>query len=251
MLPTRIAGVLWRGVVDPKNDLRRKIAIICSFTASGTRLASGMRVGQLGPRPEKALLLYDFEACPFCRRVREAISMLDLEVDIRPCPKGGMRFRPEAKRIGGDARFPFLIDPNTGEAMYESANIVRYLYERYGRGELPATIMSPTLHVLSAAAMPALTAASGMRARMSTPPAEPLALWGYEASAYTRFVRQTLCELELPYRLRPTAVRSPGRKAFLAEKGKLQFPYLEDPNTGAKLFESREIERYLHATYGV
>ena len=39
-------------------------------------------------RPQKLLELYEFEGCPFCRKVREAISVLDLDVTIYPCPKG-------------------------------------------------------------------------------------------------------------------------------------------------------------------
>jgi len=40
------------------------------------------------------LKLYEFEACPFCRKVREAMSALDLDVLMFPCPKGGERYRP-------------------------------------------------------------------------------------------------------------------------------------------------------------
>lgn len=32
------------------------------------------------------LQLYEFEACPFCRRVREAITDLDLNVEVRVAP---------------------------------------------------------------------------------------------------------------------------------------------------------------------
>jgi hypothetical protein len=31
----------------------------------------------------------------------------------------------------------------------------------------------------------------------------------------------------------------------------LQVPYMEDPNTGAKMFESADIVEYLRATYAV
>jgi glutathione S-transferase len=32
--------------------------------------------------------------------------------------------------------------------------------------------------------------------------------------------------------------------------GKMQVPYLADPNTGKAMFESADIVRYLYATYG-
>lgn len=35
--------------------------------------------------------------------------MLDLDVNIRPCPIEGTRFRPELKREGGKEQLPFLI----------------------------------------------------------------------------------------------------------------------------------------------
>lgn len=43
---------------------------------------------------------------------------------------------------------------------------------------------------------------------------------------------------------------SPKRAEFVARAGRMQVPWLHDPNTGASLFESIEIERYLYSTYG-
>ena len=40
-----------------------------------------------------SLELYEFESCPFCRKVRDALTELDLEAMIYPCPKGGSVFR--------------------------------------------------------------------------------------------------------------------------------------------------------------
>ena len=41
-------------------------------------------------RPAKPLELYEYEACPFCRKVREALSMLDIDVIVYPCPRDGV-----------------------------------------------------------------------------------------------------------------------------------------------------------------
>ena len=108
-----------------------------SLGATLARLGSGSRVGALGPRPERLLELYEFEGCPYCRKVREALSILDLPALIRPCPKGGTRFREEVRRRGGKAQFPYLVDPNAGKEMYESDAIVAHLFERYGAGPPP------------------------------------------------------------------------------------------------------------------
>ena len=42
------------------------------------------------------------------RLVREALTELDLDAMIYPCPKGGKRFRPLATDLGGKTRFPLL-----------------------------------------------------------------------------------------------------------------------------------------------
>ncbi|TQD96554.1 hypothetical protein C1H46_017804 [Malus baccata] len=67
--------------------------------------------------PPLRLQLFEFEACPFCRRVREALTELDLSVEVYPCPKGSVRHREMVKRFGGKELFPFLIDPNTGRGL--------------------------------------------------------------------------------------------------------------------------------------
>ena len=103
-------------------------------------------------------------------------------------------------------------------------------------------------------------------------PAELLELWGFEASPFTRVVRATLAELELPFiyhnvakerwqDMGPAVLRfKPGKYQALAggkrEKvmdvmGRdIQVPYLVDPNTGVKMFESAAIVKYLNKHYG-
>ncbi len=47
-------------------------------------------------------------------QVREAVSMLDLDVVMYPCPRDGDVWRPKVVSEGGKAQFPYLKDPNTG-----------------------------------------------------------------------------------------------------------------------------------------
>ena len=110
----------------------RFVNVGTSLLSSVIRAGSGRSVGPLGDRPERCLILYDFEGCPFCRKVREALSMLDLDVEILPCPKNGPRFRAEVKSRGGRLSFPYLVDPNTETEMYESDDICVYLEQTYG-----------------------------------------------------------------------------------------------------------------------
>ena len=81
----------------------RALDVVTSIGATLARSASGASVGRPGPRPEQRLVLYEFEACPYCRKVREAWSSLDLEAEIRPCPKQVPRFREEAKARAANA----------------------------------------------------------------------------------------------------------------------------------------------------
>jgi len=71
---------------------------------------------QAYPRPTQPVQLYEFEGCPFCRKVREAVAILDLDVEFKPCPMNGPTFRPEAIKMGGKSQFPFMLDPKTGKS---------------------------------------------------------------------------------------------------------------------------------------
>lgn len=226
------------------------VDVLRSFAVTLLRGGAGFAIAELGARPEKRLQLYEFEACPFCRKVREALSILDLEADVHPCPKGGERFRPEVVRRGGKAQFPWLVDPNTGAEMYESDEIVRYLFERYGNGSVHWTLALAPLATATAMLASLPRPGAGGRVRPSRQPARPLELWSFEASPFCRIVRERLCELEIPYVLHNVARGSPSREAFVARSGKMQVPYLVDVNTGVGMFESADIVAYLERTYG-
>jgi glutathione S-transferase len=229
--------------------MNRALDVATSFAASLARAGTGMRVAALGPRPEKPLELYEFEACPYCRKVREAASLLDLELLVLPCPKGGPRFREEVKRRGGKYQFPYLVDPNAGKEMYESDEIVAHLFERYGAGRPPFLLAGGALTDVSAGLASALRPGRGARYRPARAPELPLELWSFEASPYCRIVRECLSSLELPYRLHNVAKGSPRRVAFARRSGRMQVPWLSDPNTGETMFESADIVRYLERTY--
>ena len=231
--------------------MMRALDLASSFAVSVVRAGNGMAIGTPGPRPEKMLELYEFEACPFCRKVREALSILDLDVLVKPCPKGGTRFRSELVQRGGKAQFPYLVDPNAGVETYESDDIVRHLFARYGDGSVPASLSFMPLYFASNAIASLCRPLSGVRVRPSRLPAQPLELWSFEASPYCRIVRDALCELEIPYVLHNVAKGSPKRDAFVARSGKMQVPYLFDPNTGREMFESADIVAYLDATYAL
>jgi glutathione S-transferase len=242
----QVAGAIWRGVVDPDTDASRKLMVLGGFFASGLRVARATVIGKLGPRPEKPMVLWDFERCSASRSVREALSTLDLDADVRPCPVGGTRFRPELEGKG----VPRLHDPNTGDTLSGSQAIVRHLYAKYGARPAPRLMISNPVRILTGLPIRVLTGDRGSRAQPSRAPEKPLELYSFEASPYCRFARARLSELELPYLLHNVAKGSPRRREFIARSGKMQVPWLFDPNTGTSLFESQAIERYLQTTYG-
>ncbi len=231
--------------------MNRTLDIGTSLLSTLLRGAAGVTVGRPGRRPERLLRLYEFENCPFCRKVREALTALDLEALILPCPKGGTRYRPEVLQRGGKAQFPYLVDPNTDTELYESDDIIAYLYEHYGRGGPPVHLRLGALTVLSSSFASLARGTLGTYAEPGgEAPAQPLELWSFEASPFCRIVREKLCTLELPYRLHNVAKGSPSREAFVERSGRMQVPWLADPNTGTELFESADIVAYLEETYG-
>lgn len=70
------------------------------------------------------LVLFKFDACPFCRRVQQRIAQLNLPVRFRDTLREPGA-REELIRIGGRPTVPCLII--NGKPLYESVDIVRYL----------------------------------------------------------------------------------------------------------------------------
>jgi glutathione S-transferase len=230
----------------------RTLDVASSLLCSLTRVASGAWVGALGRRPERLVELYEFEACPFCRKVREALSILDLDAVIYPCPKKGPRFRVHAIERGGKSQFPYLVDPNSGTvgtALYESDDIVKLLFTEYGNGRVPLVLGAGILTDTAVGVAGMWRGLRGARYRPARQPEVLLELWSYEASPYCRIVREVLCALELPYRLHNVARGSRKRADFVERFGRMQVPYLVDPNTGKEMFESADIVSYLEGEY--
>lgn len=228
--------------------LGRAFDVATSSLATGLTLGRGYRVRITARQPEKLLELYEFESCPFCRKVRETMSELDLDAMIYPCPPSGTRFRPEAIERGGKKQFPLLVDPNTDKLLYESDEIIRYVSETYADGAIPIAQRLGPLTMLRAG-LGTLPRAGRVHVTASRAPEAPLELWSFEASPFCRIAREALCNLELPYVLHNVGKGSAKRDAFVARSGKMMVPFLHDPNTETSMFESAEIVRYLNDTY--
>ncbi|KAI0496204.1 hypothetical protein KFK09_022513 [Dendrobium nobile] len=242
---------------DPSRERNETIEVATSSLSSVARLPWGSRslIGtvhspeSIGKPPK--LQLYEFEACPFCRRVREAMTELDLSSEVYPCPKGSRWHREVVRKTGGREQFPFLIDLNNGVSMYESGDIVKYLFKQYGLGRSPSfgllestpfTGWVPTL----------LRAGRGMTLwdrAVIEPPLKMLELFSYENNPYARIVREALCELELSYVLHNVGEGSSNIELLLTASGSKEIPYLVDPNTGTQMGDYKKILSYLFKTY--
>eukprot|EP00735_Rhodelphis_limneticus_P005175 TRINITY_DN16922_c0_g1::TRINITY_DN16922_c0_g1_i1::g.29662::m.29662 TRINITY_DN16922_c0_g1::TRINITY_DN16922_c0_g1_i1::g.29662 ORF type:complete len:302 (-),score=59.16,GST_N_3/PF13417.1/4e-11,GST_N_3/PF13417.1/0.0081,GST_N_2/PF13409.1/0.00018,GST_N_2/PF13409.1/25,Glutaredoxin/PF00462.19/0.26,Glutaredoxin/PF00462.19/0.52 TRINITY_DN16922_c0_g1_i1:209-1114(-) len=239
-----------------------------STPALARRLMGAGRAASLedAARPLKPLKLYEFEACPFCRKVRETISILDLNVIVYPCPRETMkvygymkdsRFRPVVQGLGGKLAFPYLVDDNTGMNMYESADIVKYLWERYGgktkkpycvEGVPPALNMSTLMFSTFMRPLPT----HGMQRLPSRDPGpELIQLWGYETDVNSRLIREALTSLEQPYLYRNVAPGTAKLDELKTLSGSTIVPYFFDPNTKFSSTDGPTVVKYLLDTYQV
>jgi glutathione S-transferase len=163
------------------------------------------------------------------------------------------------------------MDPNTGAALYESADIIDYLYREYGGRPAPRRWLVRSLRTAAAVSASLPRASRGLHVLDSQAPEQALELYSFEASPFARLVRERLTELQLPYLLRQCGrdqwqdwvlppvrrrlldeytPRQRNRVALMERAGRIAVPYLVDPNTGAELFESADILDYLDQTYG-
>lgn len=228
-----------------------------SFAASIIRGPRGLIVKphcqKNPPRPQQPLELYEFEACPYCRKVREEMSELDLAYVSRTCARGAVEKRQYVKKRGGEAQFPFLIDPNTGAELYESEEIIDYLADEYGAGRVP---LGPTISPVNTvfAMIASALRPKGRRVRRGVErreqPDQLPVLYNFEISPYCRKVREKFNELNLDYRVENVAKMSSRRSRLVEQGGKMQVPYLIDPNTGTEMYESDDIVEYLQHQYG-
>lgn len=87
-------------------------------------------------RATAALALYHYGSCVFCARVRKAMAALALEIELRDVMREPGHHQ-DLRRYGGSGTVPCLRigkdgDPAAARWLYESADIIAYLVERFG-----------------------------------------------------------------------------------------------------------------------
>ena len=113
------------------------------------RNRGGTALPRTAPPPTPQIVMYEYEASPWCRRVREFLCALDLTHEVRPCPREALlqhigpplhaegfmgtlsRFRPEVRARGVPLVFPFLLDRTAGASISDSGRIVQHLWKQY------------------------------------------------------------------------------------------------------------------------
>lgn len=249
--------------------MRHFVNILNSTLASSVRGWRGTSSTHAQLQPAGTLYLFDREGDPECRLVREALTGLNLDVMIMPCPIGGRNIRQLQKDAGSD-QLPALVDSNSDDRLVGAEAIISHLYKTYKQCEVPQSMRVSAKKLRTSRMSSLLRLNAGSKARASSPAAQPLVLYSFESSPFSRIVRELLCELELPYLLinlgkqqradmGPAKLRlnigpyepikNSKREAFHKQHGNVQVPYLEDPNTGVALFESADIVDYLKREY--
>jgi len=214
------------------------------------------------PRPAQDLILYGYDASPYCKIVRETLNLLDLTYEYRPCPgaRAG-QFSQDLKQRTGRQTVPFLIDPNTNTEMFESGDIIEYLVATYGpspdlydrKALWPITFTQFAVSTATTAAI--LLDMPGARRQANARPdneqMQSIEVWAYECSPFCRPVFEKLCALNLPHKVVSCSRGSANRDLLFAKTGRFQVPYLVDPNTGIEMYESQAIVDYLEKVYTV
>jgi glutathione S-transferase len=247
----------------------RALDLTTSTLASTLRSWRGTSASKTSKKADKDLILFEREGCPKCRFVREALTELNLNAMIAPCPVGGKNIR-KLKRESGSDKLPFMVDLNTDQKIAGRQAITQYLFSEYRDRKIPNQLADNFLNNASSILASVIRLNAGINAVKSNAATLPLTLYSFESSPFSRPVRERLCELELPYllvnlgkqqkadmgpanfrfSLKPyQPIPNTKRDDFFKKHGNVQVPFLVDPNTGAELFESKDIVAYLNRTY--
>jgi glutaredoxin len=86
----------------------------------------------MSKQPSKMLELYQWEGCPYCRRVREKLTELEMSYVIHNVPDKSKR--QKVIELSGQSGVPTLVDPNTDPPTVigdDDEEIIKYLEKSY------------------------------------------------------------------------------------------------------------------------
>jgi glutathione S-transferase len=199
------------------NVLREAGNYVATFLRNGRGTLVSPAAGPSAPRPAKPLVLYSYEGNQFCRLVREVLTELDIVYELRSAGKESPR-RNELVDISGESLQPYLIDPNTGEEMAESADIIRYLHKTYALWTPPNEILQWASDVILPPVKPLFATLAPLQAgsenkeeyeeKISQATAEieaeikesPVVVYTYELSPFSFETKVLLDNLKISYK---------------------------------------------------
>ena len=109
-----------------------RIILLIDFIFSPKRQQRDEQSQAMVDQQAQALALYQFNACPFCVKVRRAMKRQNLNIELRDA-KNDAVFREELQKEGGKIKVPCLRIADGGGVtwMYESNDIIDYLSKRF------------------------------------------------------------------------------------------------------------------------
>ncbi|OEF25749.1 glutaredoxin family protein [Vibrio rumoiensis] len=105
-----------------------RIILLLNFIFSPSGTKRSLEEQQKLDEQTQGFTLYQFEACPFCVKVRRAIKRNSLKIELRDA-KNNPEHRQQLLEGGGAIKVPCLRIEKQGEVtwMYESNDIIQYL----------------------------------------------------------------------------------------------------------------------------
>lgn len=111
-----------------------RIILLFNFIFSPSGIKRSAEEQQKVDVRSQGLALYQYEACPFCVKVRRTIKRNSLKIELKDA-KNDQAIRQQLLDGGGTVKVPCLRIEKQGEVtwMYESNDIIAYLEQEIAR----------------------------------------------------------------------------------------------------------------------
>ncbi|CAM4220944.1 glutaredoxin family protein [Vibrio neonatus] len=109
-----------------------KIILLLNFLFPPKGIKRTSEAQQHADTKAKNLALYQFEACPFCVKVRREMKRQSIAIELKDA-KNNHQAREELQNGGGNIKVPCLKITSQGKEvwMYESSDIIAYLQKEF------------------------------------------------------------------------------------------------------------------------
>ncbi|MFB9214356.1 glutaredoxin family protein [Vibrio sinaloensis] len=109
-----------------------RVILLLNFVFSPKGVKRDTAEQQAADEKAQSMSLYQFEACPFCVKVRRAMKRQSVNIELRDA-KNNQQHRDELEAGGGRIKVPCLRIEKDGQVewMYESSDIVTYLEKEF------------------------------------------------------------------------------------------------------------------------